>query len=113
MKILNIIIPERMIGERLDSALSEMLPDYSRSKISAWIKAGDALINKKTFKPKDKATGTEIVCLALNHKQSHDWNSARRITAALSEIFRNNSTSFCAGFSNTYSLDLQTVAGNS
>jgi len=77
MKILNIIIPERMIGERLDSALSEMLPDYSRSKISAWIKAGDALINKKTFKPKDKATGTEIVCLALNHKQSHDWTAEK------------------------------------
>ena len=73
MKILNIIIPERMIGERLDSALSEMLPDYSRSKISVWIKAGDALINEKTFKPKDKANGTEIVYLTLKHKQTQDW----------------------------------------
>jgi len=73
METLNIIIPERMIGERLDSALSEMLPDYSRSKISVWIKAGDALINKKTFKPKDKANGTEIVYLTLKHKQTHDW----------------------------------------
>ena len=73
MKILNIIIPERMIGERLDSALSEMLPDYSRSKISIWIKSGDALINKKTFKPKDKAIGDEIVCLTLNQKQNNDW----------------------------------------
>ena len=73
MKILNIIIPERMIGNRLDASLSEMLPDYSRSKITSWIKSGDALINQKTFKPKDKVSGTEIVYLTLNQKQSNDW----------------------------------------
>ncbi|MBC8410898.1 MAG: 23S rRNA pseudouridine(1911/1915/1917) synthase RluD [Rhodobacteraceae bacterium] len=73
MKSLNIIIPERMIGNRLDASLSEMLPDYSRSKITAWIKSGDALINQKTFKPKDKSAGVEVVCLTLNHKQSNDW----------------------------------------
>ena len=73
MKTLNIVIPERMIGNRLDASLSEMLPDYSRSKITAWIKSGDALINEKNFKPKDKANGTEVVCLTLNQKQSNDW----------------------------------------
>jgi 23S rRNA pseudouridine1911/1915/1917 synthase len=73
MKILNIIIPERMTGARLDSSLAEMLPDYSRSKITTWIKSGDALINQKTFKPKDKVSGSEIVCLTLNQKQSNDW----------------------------------------
>jgi 23S rRNA pseudouridine1911/1915/1917 synthase len=73
MEVLNIIIPERMTGNRLDVSLSEMLPDYSRSKITSWIKSGDALINQKTFKPKDKASGTEIVCLTLIQKQSNDW----------------------------------------
>ena len=73
MKILNIIIPERMTGNRLDASLSEMLPDYSRSKITAWIKSGDALIDQKIFKPKDKSSGNEIVCLTLNQKQTTDW----------------------------------------
>ena len=73
MKSLNIIIPERMIGNRLDASLSEMLPDYSRSKITTWIKSGDALINQKMFKPKGKVSGSEIVCLTLNQKQSNDW----------------------------------------
>ncbi|WP_416687869.1 23S rRNA pseudouridine(1911/1915/1917) synthase RluD [Candidatus Pseudothioglobus sp. Uisw_041] len=73
MKSLNIIIPERMTGSRLDASLSEMLPDYSRSKITTWIKSGDALINQKTFKPKGKVSGSEIVCLTLNQKQSNDW----------------------------------------
>ncbi len=73
MKTLNIIIPERMAGNRLDASLSEMLPDFSRSKITAWIKSGDALINQKIFKPKDKSTGNEIVFLTLNQKQNNDW----------------------------------------
>jgi len=73
MKVLNIIISERMEGLRLDVAIAEMLPDYSRSKVISWIKSGDALVNGKTFKPKDKAKGNEIVLLTLKHKQNNDW----------------------------------------
>ena len=62
-----------MMGERIDAAISEMLPDYSRSKITVWIKAGDALINEKTFKPKDRVNGNEVVYLSLNQKQNNDW----------------------------------------
>ena len=73
MEVLKIIIPIRMNGERLDASLAEMLPDFSRSKITAWIKSGDALINGKNFKPKDKVIGDEIIDLTLNQKQSIDW----------------------------------------
>ena len=62
-----------MIGNRLDASLSEMLTDYSRSKITSWIKSGDALINLKTFKPKDKVIGNEVINLTLNHKQNNNW----------------------------------------
>ncbi len=75
METLTIIIPERMTGDRLDVALSEMLPDYSRSKITAWIKSGDALINNKAFKPKDKVNGSQMVMLSLNKKQNNDWSA--------------------------------------
>ena len=75
METLTIIIPERMTGDRLDVALSVMLPDYSRSKITAWIKSGDALINNKAFKPKDKVNGSQVVMLSLNKKQNNDWSA--------------------------------------
>jgi 23S rRNA pseudouridine1911/1915/1917 synthase len=75
METLTIIIPERMTGYRLDVALSEMLPDYSRSKITAWIKSGDALINNKAFKPKDKVNGSQMVMLSLNKKQNNEWSA--------------------------------------
>ena len=77
MEVLKIIIPTRMTGERIDSSLSEMLPDYSRSKITVWIKSGDALIDGKSFKPKDKVNGTEIVYLALNQKKNNDWSAEK------------------------------------
>ena len=73
METLQIIIPERMIDQRIDLALSEMLPDYSRSKVTAWIKSGDALINKKKFKPKDKVSGNEMVFLTLTQKDNNYW----------------------------------------
>ena len=73
MEILKIILPGRMINLRIDAALSEMLPDYSRSKLTAWIKLGDALINNKTFKPKDKVVGNETVFLTLKEKDKNHW----------------------------------------
>jgi len=73
MEKLKIIIPERMTGQRLDVALSEMLPDYSRSNITAWIKSGEALINHKPFKPKDKVNGSEMVELTISQKKNIDW----------------------------------------
>jgi len=73
VKSLNIIIPERMLGYRLDVALSEMLPDYSRSKITSWIKSGDVLINNEIFRPKHKVNGNEIVNLEINQRENNNW----------------------------------------
>ena len=73
MQILQIIIPGRMSGKRLDSALSEMLPDFSRSKIISWIKSADALITENTFKPKDKSNGNEIISLSIKQQKTVNW----------------------------------------
>ena len=62
-----------MVGKRLDSSLAEMLPDYSRTKISQWIKSGDALIRGGFFKSKDKVSDDIVVNLTLNQKKNNDW----------------------------------------
>jgi len=74
-KLIQIIIPKRMEGERLDIVIAEMFPEYSRSKITSLIKSGEAKINDKTFKPKDKAAGEEVVFLALNQDSTYDWQA--------------------------------------
>ena len=73
MTCIQIIIPKRMEGKRVDIALSEMFPEYSRSKITSCIKSGEATINERKFKPKDKVSGDEIVSLALNQESNYDW----------------------------------------
>jgi len=73
MEKLKIIIPERMTGERIDAAIARMLPEYSRSKISTWIKAGDVLINQHKFKPKDRSKGDEIVEVSLKQNENIRW----------------------------------------
>jgi 23S rRNA pseudouridine1911/1915/1917 synthase len=73
MDAINIIIPKRMKGERIDAVMAKMMPDFSRSKITASIKSGDALINGKKFKPKEKSTGSEIITFNFSQKANNDW----------------------------------------
>ena len=72
MDKIKIIIPERMKGERIDVAISKMLPDVSRSKIHTAIKLGDTVINGKKFKAKDKSNGSEVVSFMIK-KNNNEW----------------------------------------
>ena len=87
MTILQIIIPRRMSGQRLDSAISEMLPHHSRSKITSMIKSGDVLINENIFKPKDKSNGNETVTLKLRQQEKTNWIPQK---ISLDVIFEDN-----------------------
>ena len=72
-EFIKVILPERFGGKRIDSALAEMMPNISRSKITSTIKAGDALLNGYTFKPKDKVSGEEVIYFNLKQKQNNQW----------------------------------------
>ncbi|MDD5035698.1 MAG: pseudouridine synthase, partial [Methylococcaceae bacterium] len=50
-----------MSGMRLDQALAELFPDYSRSKLQSWIKDGCALLDGAVLPPKHKVLGGEKV----------------------------------------------------
>jgi len=55
-------VPEELLGKRLDQALAEMFPDYSRSRIKDWILAGQVLMNGNVIdKPKEKVLGGELI----------------------------------------------------
>jgi 23S rRNA pseudouridine1911/1915/1917 synthase len=57
------IVPDELAGQRLDQALAKMFPDYSRSRLTAWLKAGDILVDGGSPKPRDKVAGGEEVVL--------------------------------------------------
>lgn len=50
----NILIPEHLSGERLDVAVAELLPEFSRSRLQRWIQEGHILLDGKQVKAKSK-----------------------------------------------------------
>lgn len=57
-------VSENQLGQRLDQALAEMFPDYSRSRIKEWILDQRVLVNGKVCdKPKEKVLGGEQMAI--------------------------------------------------
>ena len=56
-------IPAAAAGRRFDQALAELFPEFSRSRLSAWIKSGDVLLDGATALPRQIVRGDELVVL--------------------------------------------------
>lgn len=54
-------IPDSLAGRRLDQALAELFPEYSRSRLQQWIRSGEARLNGGHCKAKVLVTGGEEV----------------------------------------------------
>ena len=54
-------IPARCAGMRLDQALAELLPAYSRSRLQQWLKTGQLRVNGCVWRPRDAVAGGETV----------------------------------------------------
>ncbi|KTC81767.1 23S rRNA pseudouridine(1911/1915/1917) synthase RluD [Legionella cincinnatiensis] len=54
-------IPREYHNQRIDSVLAHLLPDYSRSQISSWIKSGTITLNHQSCKPKDKVEDGDLI----------------------------------------------------
>ncbi|PWK88614.1 23S rRNA pseudouridine(1911/1915/1917) synthase RluD [Fulvimonas soli] len=57
------VVPLSAAGRRFDQALAEMFPDYSRSRLAAWIKAGAATLDGRAAPPRQLLRGGERVRL--------------------------------------------------
>jgi 23S rRNA pseudouridine1911/1915/1917 synthase len=50
----HIIVDETMVDQRIDQALSDLLPEYSRNQFKQWLLSAEILLDDKAVKPKDK-----------------------------------------------------------
>lgn len=57
----SLAVPDSCAGLRLDQALAQLLPQYSRARLSAWVKAGRVSVDGRTPAPRDKLHGGEKV----------------------------------------------------
>jgi 23S rRNA pseudouridine1911/1915/1917 synthase len=62
---LNATVPDALAGRRLDQALAELFPDFSRSRLTAWIKAGDVLLDGASAAPRQIVRGGEEIALTV------------------------------------------------
>lgn len=65
-------VPMALGGQRLDQALVEMFPDFSRSRLQSWIRDGAVSLDGKPCKPRDRVLGGEQVSLAAEPEAETD-----------------------------------------
>jgi 23S rRNA pseudouridine1911/1915/1917 synthase len=54
-------VPDGQRGQRLDLTLAQLFPDYSRTRLKAWIEAGRIFVDGAVPKPRDVVRGGEVV----------------------------------------------------
>ncbi|WP_373741043.1 23S rRNA pseudouridine(1911/1915/1917) synthase RluD [Neisseria sp.] len=64
-------VPVALAGIRLDAALAKLMPDYSRSRITGWIKEGSVTVNGKGAQPKDKMIGGEFITVEVKPSEEN------------------------------------------
>lgn len=59
------VVPDALAGLRLDQALAQMFPDYSRSRLVSWLKGGAVLVDGSKRRPRDRMDGGEQIELEV------------------------------------------------
>ncbi len=54
-------VPASQGGQRLDQALAQLMPDFSRSRLQKWIESGKVQVNGELCTVKDKVWGGEVI----------------------------------------------------
>jgi len=66
------IVPDTAAGRRFDAVLAELFPEFSRSRLSEWIKSGDVLLDGVAVRGRDPVRGGEVATLhAVLETQTH------------------------------------------
>jgi 23S rRNA pseudouridine1911/1915/1917 synthase len=60
-------------GLRLDQAAAELFPDFSRSRLQAWIRSGALRLDGQQTRPRDKVTEGAVMTLEAQPEQEVQW----------------------------------------
>lgn len=71
-RILHLEIPQSQRGERMDKVLSQLLPEFSRSRIQNWIEQGLVIRNGEKLNSKDSTWGGEMVSVEILKQPQDD-----------------------------------------
>ncbi|MGH1430203.1 MAG: 23S rRNA pseudouridine(1911/1915/1917) synthase RluD [Neptuniibacter sp.] len=60
---LEAVVSDELVGKRLDQAVAQLFPDFSRSRLQTWIKNGSLTVDGEVKRPRDKLVGGESVTI--------------------------------------------------
>ncbi len=60
-ELLSAEVSDALAGKRFDQALAELFPQFSRSRLTSWIKDGKALLNDVQVRPRDPVSQGDLV----------------------------------------------------
>jgi 23S rRNA pseudouridine1911/1915/1917 synthase len=69
------IIQPELSGCRLDQALAQVFPEYSRERLKTWLLAGHCQVNGAVMRPKDKVAGGERVVIKAEVEEAVSWQA--------------------------------------
>jgi 23S rRNA pseudouridine1911/1915/1917 synthase len=68
-------VSDELGGERLDHAAARLLPEYSRSRLQAWIKSGELKVDGRQRRPRDKVGTGDRLVIAAELVQEVGWQA--------------------------------------
>lgn len=72
---LSFIVPDDLLGQRVDKVLAQLCADYSRSTVQSWIKQGLVRLDDEVPKQKDKVYGGEHIEVDVPREEQGEWQA--------------------------------------
>ena len=66
-------VPSDLGGQRLDQVAAQLFDDYSRSRLTAWIKEGRLTVDDAVLRPKDVVHGGAMLSLQAEQEAQGEW----------------------------------------
>jgi 23S rRNA pseudouridine1911/1915/1917 synthase len=66
-------VPDELGGQRLDQVASRLFADFSRSRLSSWIKNGNLTVDGQQLRPRDSVFGGALLVLQAEQESQGEW----------------------------------------
>lgn len=66
-------VPSDLGGQRLDQVAAQLFDEYSRSRLSGWIKDGRLTVDGAVLRPKDVVHGGAVLSLEAEQEAQGEW----------------------------------------
>jgi 23S rRNA pseudouridine1911/1915/1917 synthase len=70
---LNAEVPTALGGQRLDQIAAQLFGEYSRSRLSGWIKEGRLTVDGQVVRPRDIVHGGAVLLLEAEQEAQGEW----------------------------------------